>query len=355
MFKCSIIVPTFCERENIKILIEKLYFVLGDDFLNYEIIFIDDDSPDDTISSIKEMGFSNSNIKYIFRIGRSGLSSAVVEGIVSSNSDCQIVIDADLQHDLTMIPKIYSLLQENNQLVICGRDFNQIQGLSLSRQYLSKFGNYLLNFSLPKKIQDPLTGFFGINKVFFDSIVRKLDPTGFKILYEILTFSKNVNIIEIQAKFFERQFGESKLNLSILLDAFELFLNKTLGKFVPIKFFIFCIVGLIGAFLNLSILFIFFVSFKIDFLFSQMVATFFAIILNYFNNSIITYRHSKKRISFVNLLKFVIICSFGASLNLLISYSLFNNYNTWWISGFVGLLVGSVWNFSISRYIIWVK
>jgi len=348
-------VPTFCERQNIKILIEKLSLVLENDYLNYEIIFIDDDSPDNTISSIKEIAFINSNVKYISRIGRSGLSSAVVEGIVASTSDCQIVIDADLQHDLTMIPKIYSLLQDNNQLVICGRDFSRIEGLSRSRQCLSKFGNFLLNLSLHKKIHDPLTGFFGINKVFFDSIVRKLDPTGFKILYEILTLSKDINIVEIQAQFFERLFGKSKLNFNILLDSLELFLNKTLGKFIPIKFFIFCVVGLIGSFLNLSILFIFYVHFKCDFLYSQILATFFAIILNYFNNSIITYRHSKKKISIINLIKFIVICSFGACLNLLISYSLFNNYNAWWISGFVGLLVGSVWNFSISRYIIWVK
>ena len=351
----SIIVPTYNESSNVPILIGRLREVFSSSPNSYEVIFVDDDSPDNTISVVKEFASSYSNIKYISRIHRRGLSSAVVEGLVFSELPYAIVIDGDLQHDLSKIPMLLERLMSGADMVLCGRDFSLDIGLSASRKHLSQAGNWLLNISLPAKIKDPLTGYFGVRKDHFNKIVRKLNPAGFKILYEIMTVSPGARIEEVTAPFFPRVYGESKLSLNIFIDTLDLFLNKFFNGYISVNFIFFAVIGLLGSFFHLAILYVLFMFLKINFIISQLYATFITMVLNYFNNSIITFRNIHIPISWTNLLKFMMACSIGTVINLLISSELFNKGVVWWLSATLGVIVGSVWNFSISKNLIWIK
>lgn len=354
MYDLSVILPTYNESGNISEIIYQLNKIFEKTNLTHQIVFVDDDSTDGTFSIINEYVKNNNHIYGLLRIGRRGLSSAVIEGIVAADSQNIVVMDSDLQHDPSKIIEIIKLLSEGADLVVCCRDFDDIKGLSRKRKIISKVGNWIVNITLKTKVSDPLTGFFGINKDKFQSLVRNLDPLGFKILYEIMVSDNSLKVVELKFKFNERFSGESKLSTKVFIDAIELVLKNTIGRYVSEKFIIFCLVGLVGALFHTLILYLLFCVYAYSFILSQGIATFLAIVMNYINNTYVTFRNQKPLNGFYKGLgKFIFICSIGALFNLIISKYLFDKNIYWLISGLIGALIGSVWNYSISRFIIW--
>ena len=107
----SVIIPTYNEKENVEEIIDRLENALKK--ISFEIIFVDDDSPDGTAKVIREQRKRKSYVSLIHRLGRRGLAGAVIEGILSSKSEICAVIDCDLQHDETKLPEMYSLFEKN--------------------------------------------------------------------------------------------------------------------------------------------------------------------------------------------------------------------------------------------------
>ncbi len=351
----SIIIPTFNEKENVAILIEKVRSISNLINCEYEIVFVDDDSTDGTWREIQKNW--SDDVRGILRLGRRGLSSAVVEGMLSCNTRYYIVMDADLQHDETLIPTILNNLRTFDLVIISRRLNETIKGLSPIRRRISKFGNLLLNKLMANNLTDPLSGFFGINAREFFLISKELNPIGFKLLSEIIFINPNLKILELPGDFKKRLFGESKLDTRVIIEMFEMVFQKIIGKYIPVKLLFFLIVGFFGMFIHLITLSICIKLFNLNFNFSQALAIFVAMTFNFFMNNFFTYSFSRIKgiLVLAGLLKFYISCLAGALINQFISIAVFQSGVSWWLAGLSGAVVGSLWNFVLSSSIVWPK
>ena len=357
----SIISPTYNESKNVEKLVKLIEISLSK--YKYEIIFVDDDSTDKTHEIIKKIAFKKKNIRCIRRIGRRGLSSAVIEGCLSSSSDLLLIIDSDLQHDEKKIPAMIELLKkEKLDLVIASRFLNHknVLGLSKYRNVLSKIANFLANTISKAKLTDPMSGFFLIKRSVFDCIAPNLSGLGFKILLDIFSSSKNrLKYEEISFTFKKRVYGESKLDSLVLWEYLLLLWQSKFGNIVSARFFSFCLIGGSGVFVHIVALY-FFINFNFSFLYAQTLSTFVAMTSNFFLNNMLTYRDKRKKglAAFKALCLFYLTCGIGASANIGISNLLYvSNISgisgIWYFSGFIGAIVGSIWNFLMSSLVTW--
>ncbi|MBK6868864.1 MAG: glycosyltransferase [Burkholderiales bacterium] len=353
--KLSIIVPTFNERDNILILVSRIEALMLD--ISYEIIFVDDDSADETWSVVDRLARVEPTVRRIRRIGRRGLASAVIEGCLSSSADLLIVMDADLQHDEKMIPEIVARLSDDADIVVVSRDFQKrLQGLSPLRQRISRLANYLLQPLLSYKVMDPMSGFFGIRGTRFGELAPKLSPVGFKILFDLISIrGGELVVVELVAYFGRRIHGESKLKLNVFIDLIEMYMFKIFGRMLPLRLLLFLGVGALGAVIHLIVLKLLHHGLSWSFVYSQLAATYIAMMLNFINNNLVTYRdHALSGRRFLlGAITFILICSVGAAANVAVASYLYDIGAIWWIAGLCGAIIGSVWNYSISRYVTW--
>ena len=357
----SIISPTFNESLNISKLVASIEEVLTIE--DYEIIFVDDNSQDRTYAVVKNIAKSKSRVRCIRRIGRRGLSSAVIEGCLSSSSDFLLIIDSDLQHDEKKIPYMLKLVEDKKlDLVIGSRFLNnkKTKGLSKYRNLLSHLANYLANKISKAELTDPMSGFFLVRRSTFDLLAPRLSGLGFKILLDIFSSAKGkVKFEEISFNFKKRQYGVSKLDSLVIWEYLLLLWQCKFGKIIPAKFLSFCLIGGSGVIVHIIILYIL-IKNDIKFLNAQAISTIVAMTTNFFLNNILTYRDNRKKglAAIKALILFYLTCGIGAIANIGISNILFiSNVNglsgIWYISGIIGALVGSIWNFLMSTLVTW--
>ncbi len=357
----SIITPTYNEALNIEKFIRGIEKAIK--IKNYEIIFVDDNSIDKTYEVIKRIAKKKQNIRCLRRVGRRGLSSAVIEGCLSSSSDLLLIMDADLQHDEKKIPiMLKKLISENLDLVIASRflDSKKTEGLSKYRNFLSNVANKISNKISGANLSDPMSGFFLIKRKVFDNIAPNLSGIGFKILLDIFSSCKGkVKFAEVHFEFKKRKYGDSKLDSLVIWEYLLLLWDCKFGKIVPAKFLSFCLIGGSGVFVHLLVLYIL-INAEFNFLYAQTFSTLTAMTTNFFLNNILTYRDNRKKgiDAFKSLIIFYITCGIGASANIGISNLLFIGNikgisGIWYISGFLGAFVGAVWNFLMSSLITW--
>ncbi len=352
----SIIVPTFNESGNIQPLVDLLTYVLTD--INWEVIFVDDNSPDKTSTRVREIANENTRVRCLQRIKRRGLSSAVIEGILSSSAPYIAVMDADLQHDEKLIPQMLKELQEGSELVIGSRYIKDASTGTLPehRVKISRAATFLGNKILEHDLSDPMSGFFMLKRSLFEQVLPKLSGKGFKILLDIAaSMDKTVNIKELPYHMKKREHGESKLSAFVVWEFFSLLANKLFGKYLPLRFVMFVTVGLSGVLVNIFSLYIFHKLASIDFLISQTLATLIAMTSNYFLNNHLTFNDKKHtgHLIIKGLLSFYITCSLGALINIAVANLAFSNGIIWWVSGTLGAVTGAVWNFALSSTYTW--
>jgi len=226
----SIVVPTYQERENIADFIHRIESTLNG--LNFEIVVVDDNSPDGTADLAEELNEQYGNIKVIRRPAKLGLGSAITDGIKASSSDVMVVMDADLQHPPELLPKMLEEIRRGNDLVIASRyvEGGGVEGWSFSRRIISKGAKLLAHIFLPKtrSVRDPVSGFF----MFKRSVVENLElrTSGYKILLEILVRGSYNSLAEIPYTFVQRKRGESKLTLKEILGYVNLLINLKVGR-----------------------------------------------------------------------------------------------------------------------------
>ena len=358
----SIITPTFNESKNVKPFIQAIRKELKS-FKDYEVIFVDDNSIDKTYAVVKDLSKIYKNIRCIRRVGRRGLSSAVIEGSLSSSADLLLIMDADLQHDEKKIIQMIRIQKEYDLDMVVGSRFLRKKfttGLSKKRTLISKFANWLASKISGVKLTDPMSGFFLIKREIIDQQAPKLTGLGFKILLDIFSSSKNkIKYKEIDFHFKPRQFGESKLSPLIIWEYILLLWEVKLGWLIPARFMSFCLIGGTGVINHLFILYLL-KNLDTKFWVAQCFATFSAMTGNFFLNNLLTYRDRKKRgfDAIKALFIFYITCGLGAVANVGIANTLYlgkiNEITfTWYISGVVGALVGAIWNFLMSSLITW--
>ena len=320
MTELSIILPTFNERGNVEPILERINQALGD--TSYEVIFVDDDSRDGTADLVRSIALRDPRVRIIHRVNRRGLSSACLEGMMSSSSPYLAVMDADLQHDEQILPQMLQRLKDENLDIVVGS--RNIEGGSMgdfdkSRVTLSMLGRGLSEKICRCKIHDPMSGFFLLRRPFLLEVVHRTSGLGFKILVDLLASSpRPVRIAEVPYHFRNRQHGESKLDFMVGIEYLQLLIDKLIGGLIPSSFILFSMVGAVGVLIHLSISGLLLSAFGRTFLAAQTISTVVAMTANFLLNNAITYRDRKFKGWGIlrGLLSFYVACSVGVYINL---------------------------------------
>jgi len=354
----SVIVPTYREAGNIAALFARLQTALED--VPWEMVVVDDDSPDGTFDIAFAIAAKDSRMRCLRRVGRSGLAGAVIEGWLSSSADFVAVIDGDLQHDESILPRMYEALASGaGNLVIGTRvaDPTKPGGLSPARQKLSELGAWFFRRVAGIGVRDPMSGFFMTEREIVANLAPRLSADGFKILVDlILSSDGKLKIVEEHYVFRQRQAGESKLSPLVGLDFLGLVAHHASGGVLPIRFVLFALIGGIGLVVHLIVLSGLIATLgPVDFADGQIVATIAAMASNFALNNEITYRSMRYRgLGLVRgFLIFALLCSVGAIANINIAEWLFRSRGVWWVAGFAGALIGVVWNYAASNTFVW--
>ena len=355
----TIVVPTRNEHDNIRPVYHALCRVLQG--IDWEVIFVDDDSRDGTPEAVCELANSDSRVRCIRRIGRRGLASASIEGILASSAPYVAVMDADLQHDEQLLPRMLeTLITEPNVDAVVGSRYvahGSVGTLNRRRAFLSSLATRIAQSVLQVPIADPMSGFFMVRREAFQGAVRRLSSIGFKVLLDILASSpRPLRVKEIPYHFRERHAGESKFDALIGWEYLMLLADKVIGQIMPIRFFLFALVGGLGLAVHLAVLWFCLKPMQLTFELSQATATGIAIIGNFTLNNLITYYD--RRLTgwrfLRGLLSFAFVCSFGAIANVGVATLLFNDqHSLWWVAGVAGATMSVVWNYAVTSVFTW--
>lgn len=354
----SIIIPTFNEAENVAEVIARLRRCLAG--IQWEVIFVDDDSGDGTADLVRELGRQDARIRCVQRIGRRGLASACIEGILASSAPFLAVMDADLQHDETLLPEMYRIAKQGDVEIVVGSRYMNADGVgewAKSRAAMSRFAAHLSRLVLRADLTDPMSGFFVLRREAFDGRVRGLSGIGFKILLDLFASSPQPpRFCELPYQFRTRCAGASKLDAHAVWDYGMLLLDKLVGRLVPVRFVAFALVGGAGVAVHFLALSLLYRGLAWDFVFSQTAASLVAMTFNFTVNNALTYRDMRLRgLQWVRgLLSFILACSVGAIANVGIAAYLFREEGAAWpIAALAGILVGSVWNYGVTSVYTW--
>ncbi len=355
----SVVVPTFNERDNVTALFHKLETALAG--RAWEVIYVDDNSPDGTWDVVRTLAREDLRVRCIRRIGRRGLSGACIEGILASSAPCAAVIDADLQHDETQLPKMLALLQGGEADLVVGSRY--VEGGSADSFDKQRAGFSLLATSVAKKllrveIADPMSGFFMIRRDRFEQLAPQLSTHGFKILLDIVATARgSLRIKEIPYAFGSRLHGESKLDSMVALDFLGLVLAKLTGDVISLRFLLFAMVGSLGLLVHLVALFIALEVFNVPFPEAQACGAILAMTSNFLLNNFLTYRDQRLKGFGIlrGLLLFYLVCSVGLLANVGVAFSVYDQEPIWWLAGAAGALMGVVWNYAMSGLFVWRK
>lgn len=359
----SIIVPTFNERANVDELVGRLTAVLAG--VDWEVIFVDDDSPDRTAAFVRQLGRRDSRVRVVHRVNRRGLSSACVEGMLASSAPFLAVMDADLQHDERILPNMLAAVKDAGLDIAVGS--RSVEGGSMGdwsrdRQFVSRVATRLSRLVLKADLRDPMSGFFLMRRELLEEVVYNLSGIGFKILVDIFASAKRpLRFEEIPYSFRTRHAGESKLDGMVAWEYLMMLLDKSLGRYIPVRFIPFAFIGGVGVFVHMAVLWVVFLVMDKGFVAGQTAATLVAMTTNFFLNNLLTYRD--RRLHGWDLLRgwfsFTLACSVGAVANVGIATYLFESQSMgdmgWVLSATAGILVGAVWNYAVTSVYTWSK
>lgn len=354
----SVVVPTYREAANVPVLFERLKTALAG--LPWEMIVVDDDSPDGTANVAYAIARRDPRLRCIRRVNRLGLAGAVIEGWLASSADFVAVIDGDLQHDEAILPQMYAaLVEKRGDLAIGTRvaNPNAAGGLSPARQKLSELGAWFFRRVAGTTVSDPMSGYFMLPRETVARLAPHLSPEGFKILVDVvLSSGGHLKTVEIPYVFRPRQAGESKLSPLVGIDFLGLVVHHATGGLLPIRFVLFASIGAIGLIVHLLVLSGLIEWFGLDdFASGQIAATVAAMASNFVLNNEITYRAYRYRgLGMIGgFALFALLCSVGAIANVNIASWLIQRESVWWVAGLAGALVGVVWNYAASNTFVW--
>jgi dolichol-phosphate mannosyltransferase len=324
----------------------------------WEVIFVDDDSPDGTADIARGLAKTDARVRCIRRVGRRGLASAVIEGALAASGSMVAVLDGDLQHDETRLPAMFALLESGAEIVVGSRrlDGGSSDGLaSPAREKLSSLGIKLAQILTRTSLTDPMSGFFVLRQALFDRLAPRLTGQGFKILLDlVLAAPAPLKIKEIPYQFRPRQAGESKLDALVMFQFAGLLLDKLLRGALPLRFLSFAAVGAVGVLVNLVVLLLAQRA-GLDFGRAQVLGTLVAMVANFQMNNSLTYRTVRLKGTpyWRGLILFMLACSLGGVANIGIARALHAASTGSAASSAAGALVGVVWNYAFSATLVW--
>jgi dolichol-phosphate mannosyltransferase len=356
-YDLAIVLPTFNESGNVGPLVDRLEKALHG--VRYEVIFVDDDSPDGTADVVRLLAERHDNVRVLQRIGRRGLASACIEGILGTAAPYVAVMDADMQHDETVLPEMLRRIRDENLDLVVGS--RNIAGGSMGeftqwRVKLSHLGRRLSLMGAEHELSDPMSGFFIVRLATFEQFAHRLSGIGFKILLDIvLSAGPALRIGEVPYRFGQREHGESKLDIVVGLEYFELLVDKHLGNVVNVRFVLFAMIGALGVGVHLLILSALLKLAGLSFAAGQAIATFIVMILNFVLNNSVTYRDRRLKgwRFWSGLVTFCLACGLGVAANVAIASEAFRHGVPWVLAAVIGLLFTAVWNYGITSMTTW--
>jgi dolichol-phosphate mannosyltransferase len=354
----SIVVPTFKERDNVRELVRRLERCLAG--TSWEVVFVDDDSPDQTAEEVRQLARHDPRVRCLQRIGRRGLSSACIEGVLASSAEIVAVMDADLQHDETLLPQMLAALKGQPLDIVVGSRYVEGGGLGAwneTRALVSRLATRVSYLVVPPDLKDPMSGFFMVRREAFMRCVHRLSAVGFKILVDLFASSPQpLRFRELPYTFRNRVAGESKLDERVAWEYLLLLLDKRIGHLVPVRFLSFAAIGLLGVVVHMTVLALTFGQSAAGFVQAQALATGTAMVFNYSINNAFTYRDRRLTGTrwWGGLASFTLACSVGAVANVGIANYLFRrDGGAWLLAAFAGILVGAVWNYATTSVYTW--
>jgi dolichol-phosphate mannosyltransferase len=360
----AVIVPSYNERDNVALLYDKITAALG--ATPFEFIVVDDNSPDGTSEVVRDMARRHQNVRGIHRLGRRGLSSAVVEGILASAAPYFAVIDADLQHDETILPQMLEKAIAGDHIVVGTRysgEGSVGEGLSRTREAGSRFATKLSSLVTGKSLSDPMSGFFLMRRSVFDEIAPSLSDDGFKILLDIIVSAgrsrarqgKELRIGEVPYTFRPRHAGESKMSSIVVVQFLGLIVSKLSGGLLPTTFLLFALVGGLGVVVHMGTLLFTHEVLGFNFVWSQVAATLLAMTFNFMLNNELTYANKKLRgwRYLTGMLTFYAVCSIGALANVSVASWIYAYDGQFYVAGLLGVLMSVVFNYSVTKVFTW--
>lgn len=357
--RLAIIVPTYNEAQNIGVLVDLVARALPD--TAWEIVFVDDNSPDDTAAAARALAQADPRVRVLHRYGRRGLASACVEGIMATSAPYVAIMDADLQHDERLLADMFRrIIKGDVDLVVASRYLGggDSAAFSAGRARMSRLATRLAVRLTRTPITDPMSGFLMIERAAFLRSLPRLSAVGFKILLDIAASAPvPLRIAELPYRFRARQHGESKLDSLVLWEYFQLLVDKLIGHVVPVRFVSFAIVGGVGVIVHFAVLTLLYKGFDKPFDGAQAAATIVAISSNFFLNNAFTYRDQRlEGAAFIRgWITFNLVCAFGAAANVGIADWLFEHRSYWVLSALAGISVSVVWNYVMSALFTWRK
>ena len=355
----AVIIPVLNECDNIVPLLSKLSLTLAD--IEWEAIFVDDGSTDGTPARVETIALDDRRIRLIRRVGRRGLSSAVVEGFMSSIAPVLAVIDGDMQHDEAALPKLYGAIANEGADIAVGTRYSgggSVGEWSKGRTMISQLATRLSAPITKGRLSDPMSGLFAIRRDRFIEAAPHLSTAGFKILLDVMASAPApLKVAEIPYIFRARTAGDSKLDSAVALAFAELLLEKTLGRWVPVKLVMFGGIGALGSTVHLGVLWLVLNPGGQSFALAQSLGVATAMLFNFTLNNLLTYRDRRlvgKR-WIIGFLSFSLVCSVGAVANVGIGSILHGQSTVWWLAGLAGAVVGSIWNYAATSWFTWAR
>ena len=355
--RLSIVIPTFNEAGNIAETIARIERSLPN--VAWEVIFVDDDSPDGTASKTKALAAADRRVRCLRRVHRRGLSGACVEGILSSSAPYVAVMDGDLQHDEALLPKMLRWLEDDRADLVIGSRYiagGNADTFGAGRGRLSRIANASARRLLGTDLSDPMSGFFMMRREIVESMAERLSPDGFKILLDIVvTAGGKLRSAEEAFVFRARFSGESKFDARVGLEFLGLLLDKMTFGVLNARFIVFALVGTTGLGVHLLTLKSGLIFAHAAFPTAQALATLVAMGNNFVLNNLLTY--SDRRLKGLAMLKgFAGFCAIGAAgaiTNVGIADYLYAEHPVWWVAGTAGALMGALWNYTMSSRFVW--
>jgi len=353
----SVVVPTYNERDNVPLLVELLKRTLED--VSWEVIFVDDNSPDGTAAAVRALGAADHRVRCIRRIGRRGLAGACIEGMLSSQARYIAVLDADLQHDETLLAAMLERIRKGDVDVVVGSRYipgGSADSFTSKRRFMSRLSHVAAHMITKVELSDSGSGFYMIRRDAVEELAPRLSSQGFKLLLDIMTTARGtLRAAELPYTFRERQHGESKLDSHVVLDFAALLVAKFTNDAVSFRFLMFCFVGLTGVVIHMAALQVAIQPLALRFGVAQVAATVLAVCWNFALNNMLTYRD--QRLSgwrfLTGLLRFQLICAVGAISNVGAAAWLYDYQQNWWLAGLGGALMSAVWNYVVSAAFVW--
>lgn len=374
----SIILPTYNECANVKILLPRLQLLLNQHGYNCEILVIDDNSPDGTWRLVKEMADQSPGIRLIRRIGERGLSSAVVTGMASAFGRMFIVMDADLQHDEGIIPDMLAELERADLVVGTRLGKGGSYGeMGRFRRLLSRSAALFTRLLLDVRTPDPMSGFFALRREAFESVASRLNPRGFKILLEIASRSRGLRIGQVSYHFRARRHGVTKLDGSVIAQFILAAIELRFGQWTSSLFLKYAMIGSVGVLVNLLGQFIATGLLGLEYAKGVFLKPSLAVLIgfeasvlfNYLANNAFTFRDSRKQGLLPNVIglgQFHAVAIYGFVIQLAVWNLLLGFFDRLWepqwigpvqrasyAANLVGILFATVNNFYLNKNFTW--